>query len=59
MTPISADEKNLAIRTRVASVLGPLSESLVFVGSYATSLLVTNVRAQPILEQLKIAKTKQ
>ena len=48
MTPISADEKNLAILTMVAAALGPLRESLVFVGGCATGLLVTNVRAQPI-----------
>jgi predicted nucleotidyltransferase len=48
MTPISADQKNLAILTTVATALGPLRESLVFVGGCATGLLVTNVRAQPI-----------
>src|SRR5450759_874815 len=48
MTPGTADRKNLAILTTVASALGPLREALVFVGGCATSLLVTNVRAQPI-----------
>ena len=48
MMTITADEKNLAILTTVASALGPLRESLVFVGGCATGLLVTNVRAQPI-----------
>jgi predicted nucleotidyltransferase len=48
MMPISADEKNLAILTTVATALGSLRESLVFVGGCATGLLVTNVRAQPI-----------
>ena len=48
MMTITADERNLAILTTVASALGPLRESLVFVGGCATGLLVTNVRAQPI-----------
>ena len=48
MMTISADERNLAILTTVATALGPLRESLVFVGGCATGLLVTNVRAQPI-----------
>ena len=48
MMAITADERNLAILTTVASALGPLRESLVFVGGCATGLLVTNVRAQPI-----------
>ncbi len=48
MMNITADEKNLAILTTVASALGSLRESLVFVGGCATGLLVTNVRAQPI-----------
>ena len=48
MMSITADERNLAILTTVATALGPLRESLVFVGGCATGLLVTNVRAQPI-----------
>ena len=48
MMAITANERNLAILTTVASALGPLRESLVFVGGCATGLLVTNVRAQPI-----------
>jgi predicted nucleotidyltransferase len=48
MTPITNDEKNLAILSTVAAALGELRESLVFVGGCATGLLVTNVRAQPI-----------
>jgi hypothetical protein len=47
MTPISADQKNLAILTTVATALGPLRESLVFVGGCATGLLVTNMRGSP------------
>lgn len=48
MAAITADEKNLAIVQSVAGALGPLRESLVFVGGCAVGLLVTNVRAQPI-----------
>jgi predicted nucleotidyltransferase len=47
-TPISADVKNLALLQTVAAALGPLRDSLVFVGGCAVALLVTNVRAQPI-----------
>jgi predicted nucleotidyltransferase len=46
--PITADENNLAILATVATALGNLRESLVFVGGCATGVLVTNVRAQPI-----------
>ena len=48
MMNITAEQRNLAILTIVASALGSLRESLVFVGGCATGLLVTNVRAQPI-----------
>ncbi len=48
MMTITSDEKNLAILTTVASMLGPLRKSLVVVGGCATGLFVTNVRAQPI-----------
>lgn len=47
-TPITTDEINLAILMTVATALGHLRDSLVFVGGCATGLLVTNVRAQPI-----------
>lgn len=41
-------EQNLAILSYVASAIGALRETLVFVGGCATGLLVTDVRAQPI-----------
>jgi len=41
-------EQNLQILTLVAHALGPLRESLVFVGGCVTGLLVTDVRSQPI-----------
>ena len=41
-------EQNLQIVTTVAHALGPLRESLVFVGGCVTGLLVTDVRSQPI-----------
>ncbi len=41
-------EQNLAILSHVATAIGQLRETLVFVGGCATGLLVTDVRAQPI-----------
>ena len=41
-------EQNLAILSHVATAIGSLRETLVFVGGCATGLLVTDVRAQPI-----------
>jgi predicted nucleotidyltransferase len=41
-------EQNLQILSQVAHALGPLRESLVFVGGCVTGLLVTDVRSQPI-----------
>jgi predicted nucleotidyltransferase len=48
MIPITPADQNLAMLQVVAAALGPLRESLVFVGGCATGLLVTNVRSQPI-----------
>ncbi|TAG03855.1 MAG: hypothetical protein EAZ43_05710 [Betaproteobacteria bacterium] len=41
-------EQNLEILSHVATAIGSLRETLVFVGGCATGLLVTDIRAQPI-----------
>ena len=41
-------EQNLAMLSYVASAIGSLRDTLVFVGGCATGLLVTDIRAQPI-----------
>jgi predicted nucleotidyltransferase len=48
MSPQNPAEQNLQILSYVAHRLGPLRESLVFVGGCVTGLLVTDVRSQPI-----------
>ena len=48
MSAIGPADRNLEILSVVARAIGPLRETVIFVGGCATGLLVTNVRAQPI-----------
>src|SRR4051812_48375278 len=48
MSPPNPVDDNLKILSRVAYMLGPLRESLVFVGGCVTGLLVTDARSQSI-----------
>jgi hypothetical protein len=48
MSAVGPADRNLEILSVIARAIGPLRETVVFVGGCATGLLVTNVRAQPI-----------